>query len=57
VQLVQQPKVIIEDIVPDQIVGAGQMLEAGGDLLRPILVDPIAVEIGDDDAVQLGRGI
>jgi hypothetical protein len=57
VQLVQQPKVIIEDIVPDQIVGAGQMLEPGGDLLGAMLVDPIAIEIGDADAVQPGRGI
>jgi hypothetical protein len=57
VQLAQHRQVIALGVVSDEAIGARQVLERGGDLIGPVLVDALAIEIGDDDAVRLGDGV
>jgi hypothetical protein len=57
-QLAQQRKIVIADVVPNQIVGARQMLESGGDLRGAEFVNPIVVvEIAGANAMNFRRGI
>jgi hypothetical protein len=55
VQAAQQWQIVTLDIVSGQVSGARQMIERGGDLIRSVFVNSVAIESGDHDAMNCGR--
>jgi hypothetical protein len=56
-QALQQRQVVSENVVTDQLIGTYQMRKPGIDLPGSIFVDLAGVEIEDDKAMCLGRGV
>src|SRR6516225_7084827 len=57
IQLAQQRQVIPGNIVADEVSCLAQAGESGFDLCRTKLVDPVTVEVGDDNTVHLARSV